>query len=133
MSEIQETNVGAIVSLQGPEEGDIYWVATQEGVGRSLPPGRGRPSIDWSFGPIKITGYIDTDTFEIGVTVSVAGITVGNIFGNLKDGVGLKIDLFVAKGEIRLYLKNGNEVWVHYDLKISFDGSYQGDAKIFSF
>jgi hypothetical protein len=81
----------------------------------------------------QITGYLDTSTFEIGVSISIVGINVGNIFGNLKDGVGLKVNLFVAKGEIKLYLKNGNELWVHIDVSVTFDGSFEGDYKILSF
>ncbi|KAJ0159799.1 hypothetical protein CTA2_9092 [Colletotrichum tanaceti] len=129
-----EENVGAVVALSPPAEGDNIWEAKQVEVASNLPPGdgQGRISIDWSFGPVKVTGYVDTDTFEIGLTVSIAGITVGDIFGNLKDGVGLKIDLLAAKGEIRFYLKNGNEVWIHLDVKIVFDGHYEGDYKIVS-
>jgi hypothetical protein len=64
------------------------------------------------------------------LTISIAGINVGNIYGNLNDGVVLKVNLLVASGEIRFYLKNGNEVWVHLDVKIVFDGNYEGDYKI---
>lgn len=63
----------------------------------------------------------------------MVGINLGNIYGNLKDGVGLKVDLFVVSGEIKFYLKNGNELWVHLDLKVKFDGHYEGDYKILSF
>ncbi|KAK1465071.1 hypothetical protein CPAR01_07107 [Colletotrichum paranaense] len=127
-----EQNVGAVVALSPPEEGDNVWEAKQVELVRNLPPGddQGRHSIDWSFGPVKISGYVDTNTFEVGLTVSIAGINIGNIFGNLKDGVGLKINLLAAKGEIRVYLKNGNEVWIHLDVKIVFDGHYEGDYKI---
>lgn len=61
------------------------------------------------------------------------GIDLGTIHGNLKDGVVLKVNIFVAKGEIRFYLKNGNELWVSLSLKIKFDGSFEGDYKIISF
>ncbi|OBR01992.1 hypothetical protein CH63R_14564 [Colletotrichum higginsianum IMI 349063] len=127
-----EQNVGAVVALSPPAEGDNIWEAKQVELVRNLPPGdgEGRIPIDWSFGPVKITGYVDTNTFEVGLTISIVGINVGNIFGNLKDGVGLKINLLAATGEIRLYLKNGNEVWVHLDVKIVFDGHYEGDYKI---
>jgi hypothetical protein len=57
---------------------------------------------------MQVTGYIDTSTLEIGVRVDVFGAHIFNLFGNLKDGVVGKIDLFLAKGEIRFYLKNGN-------------------------
>jgi hypothetical protein len=62
--------------------------------------------------------------------VTVVGVNVGNVYGNLNDGVVLKINLFVVKGEIKFYLRNGNEVWVHLELKITFDGHYEGDYKI---
>ncbi|KAM0635675.1 hypothetical protein ACHAPW_001340 [Verticillium nonalfalfae] len=104
-----EQNIGAVINLTAPEEGNTQWVATQ------------------------ISGYIDTDTFEIGISVSILGINVGNIYGNLKDGVGLNIDLFLAEGSIKLYLKNGNEVWINVDVSVKFDGSFQGDYKIISF
>lgn len=152
---LTDKQLGAIISLKPPAKGDNIWEAKQVDIARSLPPGdiQGRQKIEWGFGPIKvcgfsphrhgitltltdtiqITGYIDTNTYEIGVSISVAGINVGNIFGNLKDSVGLKVDLFVAKGEVRLYLKHGNEIWVHLDIKITFDGTFSGEFKILSF
>lgn len=44
----------------------------------------------------------------MGVRVEVFGAHILNLYGNLKDGVVGKIDLFLAEGEIRLYLDNGN-------------------------
>jgi hypothetical protein len=63
----------------------------------------------------------------------VVGISLGTIYGNLKDGVGVKIDIFVAKGSLKFYLKNGNELWIHVDIKVTFDGSFDGDYKIITF
>jgi hypothetical protein len=63
----------------------------------------------------------------------VVGINLGTIYGNLKDGVGVKIDIFVAKGSLKFYLKNGNELWIHVDIKVTFDGSFDGDYKIITF
>ncbi|KAL2159034.1 hypothetical protein VTH06DRAFT_2793 [Thermothelomyces fergusii] len=135
---MSQTHLGALVRLTPPEEDGIFWTAEQSEVARALPPPgpgapRSRHEIDWSFGPVTVTGYVDTDTWEIGVTVSVVGISLGTIYGNLQDGVGIKVDLFVAKGEIKFYLKNGSELWVHLDLKIIFDGSFDGDYKIIGF
>jgi hypothetical protein len=73
---------------------------------------------------------VEVATKEIGVSVTLAGITLGNIYGNLNDGVGIDINLLVAKGSLRFYLKNGNEVWIHFDVSIVFDGSYKDDVKI---
>lgn len=66
------------------------------------------------------------------MNITVLGISLGNIYGSLEKGVGVTIDLYLASGEIKLYLKNGNEVWIHYDVKVKFDGEYQGDKEIFS-
>ena len=62
--------------------------------------------------------------------MSIAGVNVGTVYGNLIDGVALNLDLFSAKGEIRFYLKNGNEIWTHVDIQIRFDGNFAGDYKI---
>jgi len=71
-----------------------------------------------------------TETWEIGVEIYVVGIKIGNFFGNVKRGLVIKVNLFVAKGEVRFYLKNGKEVWVHIDLKLTFDGSFSTDVKL---
>jgi hypothetical protein len=56
----------------------------------------------------QVTGYVDTSTLEIGVEVNVFGAKIFNLFGNLTDGVVGRINLFLAKGEIRFDLQNGN-------------------------
>ncbi|QRD93387.1 hypothetical protein F9C07_2285633 [Aspergillus flavus] len=86
--------------------------------------------VDFSFGPAKIVGYIDTSTLEVGIRLEVFGAHILNLFGNLNDGVVGRIDLFLAKGEVRLYLKNGNEVWFHYDVSVRFDGHFKDDIKL---
>jgi hypothetical protein len=58
------------------------------------------------------------------------GISLGNIYGDLRDGSSLKIDLFHATGSLRFYLKNGNEFWTGLDIKVKFNGSFEGDYKI---
>ncbi|KAF5659831.1 hypothetical protein FHETE_9261 [Fusarium heterosporum] len=135
MSGEDEYTVGAVVRLDSPEKGDNVWTARQVGLALNLPPRdvEGRHGIDWSFGPLKITGYVDTTTLGLGISVSVAGVSIGNIYGSLKDGVGLDVDLFAAQGSLKFYLKNGNEIWVTLDLKIRFDGHYTGEHKIISF
>ncbi|ETS78419.1 hypothetical protein PFICI_10481 [Pestalotiopsis fici W106-1] len=125
--------VGAVIKLLPPSGDGYLWEATQVTQISNLPPGDvyARESIDWSMGPIKVSGYLDTSTYEIGVSVTVVGVNVGNIFGNLKDGVGLEMNLTAADGEVRFYLKNGYEMWIHYDFSITFDdGNYDGDYKI---
>ncbi|KAG8670805.1 hypothetical protein FPOAC2_04108 [Fusarium poae] len=111
--------VGAIVTLTPPDDGDNVWEVRQLESAHSLAPGdiEGRRSIDWSFGPINVniiplprfgshyethtsqlSGYVDTNTYEIGVSPTINQVNAGNIYGNLKDGVSLKINLFTTKG-----------------------------------
>jgi len=54
----------------------------------------------------KVVGYVDISTLEIGVEVDVFGAKIFNLFGNLKNGVVGKINLFVANGQIKFFLKN---------------------------
>ena len=77
---------------------------------------------------------MDPERSEIGVVVSILGISLGNVYGLLKDGIGIKVDLSYAKGSISLYLKNGNEIWVKLDnVQITFDGTYEGNYKVLAF
>lgn len=77
-----------------------------------------------------MTGTVNTSTFAISVNVSILGINLGGFNGNLKDGLIIKVDLVAVKGEVRLYLKNGNEVWIGLKLSVVFDGRYETEAKI---
>ncbi|KAI1149099.1 hypothetical protein F4825DRAFT_453832 [Nemania diffusa] len=52
-----------------------------------------RYEFSWSLEPIKVTGYIGTNTYEAGITIRIADITVGIIYGNLHDGIFIKINL----------------------------------------
>lgn len=59
MEVITDKQLGAIISLTPPDDGDNIWEAKQVDIARSLPPGdiQGRQSIDWSFGPIKVCEF----------------------------------------------------------------------------
>jgi hypothetical protein len=86
---------------------------------------------DWSLGPVKLSGWVDLATFDVALKATVVGITIGDsIRGNLKDGVNIKLNILVATGAIKLYLKNGNDIWVNLNVKVTFDGAFQGDYKI---
>ncbi|KMK63310.1 hypothetical protein Y699_04140 [Aspergillus fumigatus Z5] len=97
-----------------------------------------KPDVRINFGPLSffgivtVSGYVDTSTYEASISVSVIGINIGTLSGNLHDGITLKVNLIAVKGELRFYLKNGNELWLHVDLKVVFDGSYNDDVKIIS-
>ncbi|KAK1772686.1 hypothetical protein QBC33DRAFT_27062 [Phialemonium atrogriseum] len=132
MANTAERDVGAVVDLTAPGDGGNKWTARQVDVGRKPPTGDPKDSVkvDWSFGPVKILGNVNTNTYELGVSAILLGINVGDIHGDLKDGVRLDINLFAAEGDIRFYLKNGNELWIRLDIKILFDGIFSGDYRI---
>lgn len=76
-----------------------------------------------------MTEYIGTDSLEVNINASILGINLGNIKGNLKVGLSIKVDLFLVSGEIIFYLKNGNELWA---LNVKFDRKYNEDWMIIS-
>ncbi|KAL1587124.1 hypothetical protein WHR41_04325 [Cladosporium halotolerans] len=144
MVTVDPVRAGLVVAVTKEEPTDAssdsptIYTATQIPTVNSLPDPVAdradlRRELSWGFGPVNIVGYIDTQTLEIGVSVSVFGARILNLFGNLKNGVVGKIDLFLAKGEVRLFLKNRREVWVKLHLKVTFDGTFDREEKIFSF
>lgn len=77
-----------------------------------------------------MSGTVNTSTLAISANVSILGINLGSFNGNLKDGLVIKVDLVAVKGEVRLFLKNGNELWIALKLSVVFDGTYETEAKI---
>ncbi|KAG9569020.1 hypothetical protein KCU71_g2735, partial [Aureobasidium melanogenum] len=76
-----------------------------------------RVGIDRYFGfGSEIIGYVIKSTLEIGVQPSFGGIKLPAFYGNLKDGLVIKVYLSAMDGPIKFYLKDGNEVWVYMDL-----------------
>jgi hypothetical protein len=79
-----------------------------------------------------VKGYVDTDKGEVYAEVSVLGISIGNYDFTLADGLTINIDLFLVKGLLKFYVKNGKELWMHYEVSVRFDGTWNGDVKIIS-
>lgn len=73
---------------------------------------------------------MELDNYQITLYPVLAGTYLGTITGDLKDGVSLSTDLFIVKGEMKWYLRNGNELWVHVDERVAFDGSFKGDFRV---
>ncbi|KAI1076665.1 hypothetical protein F5B20DRAFT_584085 [Whalleya microplaca] len=132
MASTNEQNIGAVVELIPPKEGSTEWVAKQIDVARNLPPGdpESHKDFHWNYAIFEIQGWVDVSSLAIFATVSVLGINIGTINGNLNDGVSIKVDLKAASGEIRLFLKNGHELWVGVDVKVIFGQHYHGEWKI---
>jgi len=74
----------------------------------------------------------DKETLDITVAPIIAQVYIGIIDGNLKDDVNVKLNLSQAKDRLRFYLRNGNEVWIHTDVQITFGGRYQDDFQLLS-
>ncbi|KHN93871.1 uncharacterized protein MAM_08293 [Metarhizium album ARSEF 1941] len=86
-------------------------------------------SISWGFGPVNVSGALDTSTWEASLEVSVLGISIGKASGSLIKGITLRISLFVASGEITFW-KKGSEFWI----KVTLSGlgkSWNFEKKIF--
>lgn len=81
--------------------------------------------------PVKVTGYIDLDIYNIVVLPTICGIKLGDEFSeNLVDGMTIKFQIVAANGALKYYLKNGDEVWTNIDIQTTFAGTYEGDYKI---
>ncbi|KAJ9220438.1 hypothetical protein DTO207G8_8433 [Paecilomyces variotii] len=122
--------LGAAVQVSSPNEDDTQWKIEQTEVGKNLYIPYGVADLDWALGPTRISGYVDTSTLDIRIDPVINGIYVGAITGSLKDGVAIQFNLFTTKGITKIYLKNGNEVWLNLHQKVKFDGTFQGDYKI---
>ncbi|KAF7155596.1 hypothetical protein CNMCM5623_008138 [Aspergillus felis] len=116
MGETSNINA-AYVNLTSPDDGDNEWSAKQTEAAAEL----------------SFKGFVDTSSYDMTCTPVIGGIYVGTVNGNLKDGVGLRFNLYNFKGALRWYLKNGNELWIHHDVKVIFDGVFEGDRKIITF
>jgi hypothetical protein len=70
---------------------------------------------------------------EIGIELAVIGISLGQVSGNLKDGIVFKVDLVAISGSVNIYLEGSSpkEVWVSWDLKIPFSDHFSDKKKIF--
>ncbi|GAM90029.1 hypothetical protein ANO11243_080690 [Dothideomycetidae sp. 11243] len=127
------TRTGALLKVVEKDEGQYTVTQIQNQNTLPQPVARADPDraeIEWSYGPIHVAGYVIKTTHEIGVVLRVTGIQLGEFYGQLEDGVGVNVDLTQSKGAIKFYLKNGREVWIHTDIKIVFDGSFNKDVKL---
>lgn len=86
-------------------------------------------------GILELKGTIDTDTLNVDVALYATLPVLGNLklaeaSGNLNDGVTLTFNAAVASGTVKLYLKNGNEVWLQFNVSTLLATSVQGDVKV---
>ncbi|KAE8395888.1 hypothetical protein BDV23DRAFT_178453 [Aspergillus alliaceus] len=129
MSTKQEIIVGAIVTLSQGKDGN-YDVG-QVGEDLLKAPGRDvgdRKPISWDLGPHSGTGWVDTETLDIGVTVSIWGISIGTFYGNMGNlGLKVNVNLTGATGWVMFYSKNRTTAWVRISLDLKAFGDYMDD------
>ncbi|MCJ1243877.1 hypothetical protein MMC30_001074 [Trapelia coarctata] len=118
---------GALLSLTKGKGG--YVVSQVPNRDFSLPPTKAngpRKEFTIAITPIVLLNiYIDTSTFEAGLEVTILGISIGSLYGNVKEGLVLHINLALVSGQVSLSLrKNGsdNELWAA--AKVHFVGDF---------
>ena len=72
---------------------------------------------------------MDPTSFGVALKVRVFGVSFSTLFGNLTKGVGIKVDIVAAKGEVNMYLKE-NALWIHIDLNFIWGNGIHDDIKI---
>jgi hypothetical protein len=80
----------------------------------------------------QIKGYVDLAKLTVYIEIVVVGISVGSFTFKWDDGLEIDINLVVVKGKLKFYVKDGHELWVHIELDVLFDGSWNDDYKIIS-
>jgi len=81
------------------------------------PPGAHVDIIDVGFRPFTVTGWFSEDNLSICVDLETV-VHLSHCQGSLRDGeyVDCQIDKGrFFKGDLKLYIKNGNELWLHLD------------------
>ena len=68
---------------------------------------------------IKFVGTFDPRNFILQMSVTFAGVTVGPLFGNLRDGLKLKVTLSLVEGQITFSFTEEKVVLAHVDLKFT--------------
>ncbi|KAE8130665.1 hypothetical protein BDV38DRAFT_289425 [Aspergillus pseudotamarii] len=125
--------VGANVDLTSPSEGGTEWTVEQKTPELEIEYPEPHVRIGWAYGPINLVdGYVDPNTLEIVVAPVIAQVYLGTIEGNLKDGLSVRFNLSSSEGRLDFYLKNGNEVWLKFDLRIRFGGYYVDEMRLLS-
>jgi hypothetical protein len=80
---------------------------------------------------VQISGFVDLDNYDVEAEVYVRKYAVGVFKCNLKVKCEININVVLAKGTVRLYLKNKHEVWLLAKLSLPFGKSFSVDKKVF--
>ncbi|KXG52950.1 uncharacterized protein PGRI_082050 [Penicillium griseofulvum] len=122
---MSRVHAGTIVRVQ--DQGRGQFAVSQPKELRAQPPRDDiRIPIHFSWEIVSVDGYIDLDTGVISLTVSILGIDLGTFTGSLKDGIEIKVDLWIVSGSLKFYV-DGDTLYLNVHAKVRFDGSYDQD------
>ncbi|KAE8420293.1 hypothetical protein BDV36DRAFT_293426 [Aspergillus pseudocaelatus] len=132
MSETYEI-IGANVNLTSPSEDGTAWTVEQTSPELKIEYPEGHLRVNHTWGPLNLVdGYVDPNTFKIVVAPVVNQVYFGTIQGDLRDGLSVRFDLSSSRGQLRFFLKNGNEVWIDLNMQIQFGGYFERQWKFLS-
>ncbi|QRV73254.1 hypothetical protein RhiJN_01268 [Ceratobasidium sp. AG-Ba] len=92
-------------------------------------------TFSWGFGPLVCKGVVNTALLSLsGVLTAhipfIGSIKLAELAGDLKTGIETGINVFVAEGRARLYLKDGNQIWLSLELSSKFFPTIKGEYKL---
>ena len=66
----------------------------------------------------QLDGTFDLDTLELDVVLTLPGGKTIPIYCNFKKDCRFDVNLWLIKGYVEFYIRYGNQLWLHIDLKI---------------
>lgn len=78
----------------------------------------------------QIVGWFDPSSLAIDIAIYVVGIKVGEFVGDVKKGIEITVDGIFVKGTIKIFTKNGKDVWVKLALTV-LGKEYSGEWQIY--
>ncbi|KUJ17777.1 uncharacterized protein LY89DRAFT_747631 [Mollisia scopiformis] len=85
-------------------------------------------------GPLTISGSTFWNAPTLDFHIYLLGTYLGLFNGNVGNGWTIAVQLSITRGELKLSVKNGKEVWVDWSSVVLFDGTRPGScAKLVTF
>jgi hypothetical protein len=132
MTELLQYHSGAIIHREQTQTGfTVNQVELYSPPVPNKPDDDDRVDFDIDLGPVHIKGYVDLKNKTVYIEIVVVGISLGSFTFKWDDGLEIDINFYVVKGKLKFYVKD-DALWVHIELDVLFDGSWNDDYKIIS-
>ncbi len=79
---------------------------------------------------MQVAGTIDLENLDVEIVIYVLNMDAGAFKCNLLKTCEITVDVKLAKGTVKLYLKNKNEIWLFAQLSLPFGKSFHIDKEI---